>query len=188
MNDLKINIEEKPKSNIKSGIIIKSKEDIYNMSEIQEIKNAIQEYLILIGMNNRNEVRNVNLIGIGKSNLIHLDSKDIIRTALINASDKVIMVHNHPSNNTEPSSADKHITNVTSKMLEVFNVKLLDHIIVTDTECVSMKELEKINENYEDNKLGLLDKGILLEENIRLKEKLKKNNKSRKMKMEEREI
>lgn len=188
MNNLKINIQEKPKSNVQREIIIKSKEDIYNISEIQEIKNAIQEYFILIGMNNRNEVRNINLIGIGKSNLIHLDSKDIIRTALINASDKVIMVHNHPSNSLEPSYADKHITNVTGKMLEVFNIKLLDHIIVTDKGYVSMLEKELIGENYKDNKIELLDKGILLEENIVLKEKLKKINKSRKMKMEEREI
>lgn len=120
--------------------------------------------------------------------MIYLDSKYIIRTALINASDKVIMVHNHPSNSIEPSDKDIYITNVTNKLLEVFNIKLLDHIIVTDTRCVSMKELEKINENYKDNKLELLDKGTLLEENILLKEKIKRINKNRRLEMGEREM
>lgn len=178
---MKINIQKNPKVNIKKEITIKSKKDVFSMEEVQEIKNAIQEHLILIGLNNCNKVTNISLIGVGKRNLIYIDSKDIIRTALIKAFDKVILVHNHPSGNTEVSSADKHITNVTNKMLEVFNIKLLDHIIVTDKECISMKEKELIEENYQDNKLDLLDKGILLEENILLKNKLKMINKNRKL-------
>ncbi|MCI8654605.1 MAG: JAB domain-containing protein [Clostridia bacterium] len=80
----------------------------------------------------RNNIRNISLLGIGTSNEIIIDSKYIVRTALVTASDKVILVHNHPSNGLTPSNKDIYLTNITNRLLDAYNIQFLDHIIVAE--------------------------------------------------------
>ena len=55
----------------------------------------------------------------------------IVATALKCVASSIIISHNHPSGNINPSSADVKLTNRVKKALEVFDVNLLDHLIVT---------------------------------------------------------
>ena len=91
----------------------------------------------------------------------------------MNCNDKVILVHNHPSNVTSPSSQDKEITNRLNKFFKVFNIELLDHIIVGENEYTSMKQINAIDWDYEDSKTKLIDNTFLIEENKKLKENIK---------------
>lgn len=171
---MNINIEvlEKPEKNISTDIKAKSTTDIVNLKEVQAIRKAIREHLLFVGLDRGNNIRNVSVIGIGNSCEVTLDSKDIIRTALLSASEKVVLVHNHPSNNLEPSSLDIQVTNVTAKILEPFNIQLLDHIIVTEKDFISMQKAKKVNKEYENDAINNMSKGLLLEENKRLKKQV----------------
>lgn len=166
-------IQEKPESNVieRKG---NCSEAIFNLDEVQAIKNAIQEHFLFIGMDMNNNIRNIRLLGIGNCNQIYIDSKEIIRTALLTASEKVVLVHNHPSNNLKPSKQDIYLTNYTNKILEIFNIKMVDHIIVTEKEYYSMGKYNKINLNFTDNKLDFVESTFLKEENEKLKEDIKK--------------
>lgn len=171
---MNINIEvvEKPEKNISTDIKAKSTTDIVNLKEVQAIRKAIKEHLLFIGLDRGNNIRNVSVIGIGNSCEVTLDSKDVIRTALLSASEKVVLVHNHPSNNLEPSSLDIQVTNVTARILEPFNIQLLDHIIVTEKDFISMQKAKKVNKDYENDAINNMSKGLLLEENKRLKKQV----------------
>ena len=57
---------------------IKSPEDIYNLKEVQEIKNAVQEHLLFVGLDNKKNVTNVNILGIGSDNKVQMDVKYIL--------------------------------------------------------------------------------------------------------------
>ena len=103
----------------------------------------MREHLLFIGLDNKNNVRNISLLGIGSTCDVVIDTKEIIRVALFSASEKVILVHNHPSNSTNPSKADLHLTNITKPLLNVFNIELIDHIIVTEKEYISMAKNTK---------------------------------------------
>lgn len=164
-------IEQKARGNIDRNIKIESPQDVFEMKEIQEIKGAVQEHLLYLGLNSINTVNNVKVIGIGNSKCIHIDSRDIIRTALINSDEKVILVHNHPSNSLVASSHDVHLSNVTSKLLEVFGIELLDHIIVTERSYLSMKKAKEIDKKFSNDGLEKMDKGLLLEKNQMLEQK-----------------
>ena len=170
---MSISIEIQKKTNIERKDIVKGSEDVVNLKEIQEIKNAIQEYMFLICLDRGNHIRNISLIGVGVSNAIYIHTKDIIRTAILTASDRVILVHNHPSNTLKPSKADKEMTNITSKLLKAFDIELLDHIIVTEDSYVSLKKIKQIDKNYENDSINLLSKVLLIEENNKLKEEIK---------------
>ncbi len=177
---LSIEIQKKD-NNIEEQRKISKSSEVFQLKEVQEIKDAIQEHLLFIGLDNKNNIRNISLIGIGTSNEIKVDSKYIVRTALVTASERVILVHNHPSNELEPSNHDRHISNITNKLLKVYNIQFLDHIIVGKNNYLSMGEIKAINRDYEDDKTKLIDNAILIEENLKLKEKIKKlNNKLQK--------
>ena len=170
---LSIEIQKKPNYQKEIRKVNKPNE-VFELKEVQEIKNAVQEHLLFIGLDSRNTIKNISLIGIGTSKSISIDSKYIIRTALVTASDKVILVHNHPSNGLSPSSDDRYLTNVTNKVLKAFNIQFVDHIIVTENDFASMGQNNDIDRNYEDSKTNLIDNTFLLEENKILKQQVKK--------------
>lgn len=169
---LVINIPKKPIVNMAKRKINQTS-DVFQLREIQEIKDATQEYFFMLGLDIKNNLTNINLIGLGTSNYVYVNSKDITRTALINNSDKVIFVHNHPSGDLMPSKHDLDLTNNIGKVLKVFNIELLDHVIVTENNYASIKA-EKYKEllNETDEILNM-DKVLLLEENNKLKAEVK---------------
>lgn len=169
---MSITIEIQKKSAIEQKIKINGTNDVVNLKEIQEIRNAVQEYLFFIGLDRSNNLKSIKLMGMGSSSIININRKDIIRTALTTFSDRIILVHNHPSNNVKPSVEDKKMTNVMNKLLKVFNIEFLDHIIVTENEYVSMQKVNAINPNYKDKDMDIIDNTLLIEENKRLKQEL----------------
>lgn len=183
---LKLDIQKKP--NTTDPRTIKRPEDIYNLEEVQEIKDAIQEHFLFIGLDRGNHVRKISLMGIGTSAGIYIDSKQIIRTALLSASEKVIFVHNHPSNKLEPSNEDKHLTNITGKLMEVFGIEMLDHIIATENGYVSMNSINTIDRNYSNDNLKFMNNAFLIEENNSLKQELETLRNNEVVEDEEEEI
>ena len=168
--NLDINVIEKPKKNIDSEIKLKSTTDVINLKDVQTIRYALREHLLFIGLDNMNNVRNISLLGIGSTCDVIIDTKEIVRVALFSASEKVILVHNHPSNSLNPSQPDLHITNVTKELLNVFGIKLIDHIIVTEKEHISMDKIQKISKDYDFPLIQTMSKGFLLEQNEKLRQ------------------
>ena len=100
--------------------------------------------------------------------------KYVVRTALVTASDKVILVHNHPSNQVEPSSQDIEFTNIINKLLKAYDIEFLDHIIVGEDKYLSMGEIKAISKEYVTDKWEFTKETLLMEENYKLKEKIHK--------------
>ena len=69
------------------------------------------------------------------------DPKLIFREALEKRASGVILCHNHPSGSPLPSSADRLLTDVLRKTLGLIDVRVLDHLIVTRRETVSLAEI-----------------------------------------------
>ncbi len=172
IQNISIQVSDKPKTNIDREIKVGNSKDVVNLEEVQAIKNATNEYFIFIGLDRANNVRNISLLGIGTSSNILIDSKDIIKTAILSASEKVILVHNHPSNNLKPSKEDLHLTNVTNEILKPFNIELIDHIIVTEKEYSSILEVKAFYKQSKGETLENMSKGFLLEENQKLKKEI----------------
>lgn len=182
---LSINVLKKDSVSNKYKITCPS--DIIKLDEIQEIRNAYQEYFFFIGLDRANNLRTISLLGIGPSNGININSRDIVRTALITNSERIILVHNHPANSLKPSLEDLNLTNQINKVIKVFNIELLDHIIVTEDKYASMKKLEVIDKNYTNKNIEMMEKALLLEENKKLKQELQ-NYKQKQLEEDEEEL
>jgi DNA repair protein RadC len=100
------------------------------------------EQLHVMYLDNSNTLIATVIESVGGKNTSTIYSEKIARHALMYNASAVIIAHNHPSSNLNPSDADKQITKKIMKTLEILNVVLLDHIIInaTATDFHSAKE------------------------------------------------
>ncbi|MBC3422028.1 MULTISPECIES: DNA repair protein RadC [unclassified Pseudomonas] len=66
--------------------------------------------------------------------------REVVRRALAHNAAALILCHNHPSGNSEPSQDDVHLTRTLKQALALIDVRVLDHVIVGDGEPLSMVE------------------------------------------------
>ncbi|WP_275166541.1 RadC family protein [Citrobacter koseri] len=66
--------------------------------------------------------------------------REIVKKALTNNSAAAILAHNHPSGNSEPSDADRRVTQRISDALELVEIRTLDHIIIGGNDTTSFAE------------------------------------------------
>ncbi|MDV7212874.1 RadC family protein [Azotobacter beijerinckii] len=67
--------------------------------------------------------------------------REVIKLVLEHNAAAVILVHNHPSGDPEPSQADRQLTHTLKDALNLVGVRTLDHIVVANEGCVSLAEL-----------------------------------------------
>ncbi|MBQ0025719.1 MAG: JAB domain-containing protein [Bacteroidales bacterium] len=72
-------------------------------------------------------------MGEGSLDAALIDRRKIVRTALEKRASGVILYHNHPSGNPKPSANDVCETKTLRESLQVFDISLLDHVIMTDS-------------------------------------------------------
>lgn len=66
--------------------------------------------------------------------------REVVRAALAHNAAAVMLAHNHPSGTTEPSRADEHLTQVMKAALNLIDVRVLDHFVVSVSGCTSFAE------------------------------------------------
>jgi DNA repair protein RadC len=69
-----------------------------------------------------------------------MDPRLILKQALMDNASKIILAHNHPSGNLQPSEADKSITNKIKESAKLMDIALLDHLIITQTSYFSFAD------------------------------------------------
>ena len=66
--------------------------------------------------------------------------REVVKRALELNAAAVILAHNHPSGDPQPSAADRSITERIRAALQLVDIRLLDHLVVGDSECLSFAE------------------------------------------------
>jgi DNA repair protein RadC len=94
----------------------------------------------MIILNRANEIIGYSKISSGGTAGTVVDAKVIFTKALLAGGHSIILAHNHPSGNLEPSEQDIKLTKQLIKAGEVLEIRVLDHIIVTDKGYTSMND------------------------------------------------
>ena len=79
-------------------------------------------------------------IGVGGTDSASADIKKIVRPALQYMASNVALCHNHPHSACRPSRADRQMTAMAQQALALFGVRLLDHIIIADSQYYSFRD------------------------------------------------
>ena len=114
---------------INDDIHINNAEMVYK-NYLQEFGNQDREFFIVLGLDTRNKViyREVASIGTLNSNLVSV--REVFKKAIMMSSIGIILAHNHPSQDLEPSKEDIEVTKSLKEAGEILGIKVLDHIIV----------------------------------------------------------
>lgn len=105
------------------------------MSELRYEKKEIAKIVIL---NSKNEILKITDIAIGGSNFANIGVKDILSEAIKMKAPKIVLVHNHPTGDSNPSNADIEITEKVYDISNMLGIELLDHIIIGDMNYTSI--------------------------------------------------
>lgn len=130
--------------------------DVYKiMQQILLRQNKIrrsQEYFWVVGLDNQNNVLFVELISIGGQNRVNVSPPDVFRMGIYKLAVKMILVHNHPSGVLKPSENDKNFTDRLLKVGKMINIKVIEHLIITETDYFSFMN-DGLIEEFENNGL-----------------------------------
>lgn len=105
-----------------------------------QLANKEREIFMVIFLDNRNNVIMSEEMFVGTYNSVEVHPREIIRRALQCNAAAVILAHNHPSGIAEPSLADKKITAKIKQTCDLFDIRILDHIIIGKGRYVSFAE------------------------------------------------
>lgn len=105
-------------------------------------KNKIetQELFAVAFLNQANKVLGVYVHSIGSINAVNVDVRLVLAGALQMGAVSLILSHNHPSGNLQPSEADKTLTKQLIKAASFHNITVLDHVIITKDSHFSFAE------------------------------------------------
>lgn len=98
------------------------------------------EEMTMIGLNRANKVIGFFKIAIGGTSCVIADPKVILQAALLMNAAAIILCHNHPSGNLEPSEADLRLTDKLKAASILLEIRLLDHIILTNEKYYSLAD------------------------------------------------
>ena len=115
--------------------------DIYEvLTKVCRIQCNAEEVFILITLNTKNIVTGYFEVHRGTINTSLVHPREVFKRALLNNANSIMVAHNHPSGDPNPSKEDIQITERLKEAGNLLGINLLDHIIVGEDKYISLKE------------------------------------------------
>ena len=108
---------------------INSPKDVFE--RCHDFKGLAKEVFKVFLLDSNNAVISSEIISIGTLNLAIVHPREIFKLAIIKSANSIVLVHNHPSGNVEPSKEDIEITHQLRKAGALLGINILDHVIVS---------------------------------------------------------
>jgi DNA repair protein RadC len=123
----------------KRSIIIRSPTDLFQNYQ-SLFKNQVRERFVVFWLNSANKVIGFEIVseGILNSSLTH--SREVFRGAIVATAASILLAHNHPSENPEPSQEDITITKQLAESGRIIGIPVHDHLIFAGNTYTSLAE------------------------------------------------
>jgi len=119
-------------------IYINSPEDI--IKELAHIKENKKENFVVLYLDARNKLIYKETVSIGSLNANLVHPREVFEPAVRYLAAQIVLAHNHPSGDPEPSEDDLEITKRLIESGKILGIEIVDHIIITKTGFTSFKE------------------------------------------------
>lgn len=112
-----------------------SKESITKPSDVikilaKELKDYDREVVCVTNLNTKGQPINFSIVSMGTINASLVHPRELIKNVFLSNSTGIILLHNHPSGNLNPSKEDIQLTNRLGELCKLINIPLIDHIII----------------------------------------------------------
>ncbi|VUZ23643.1 Uncharacterised protein [Acetobacterium wieringae] len=105
------------------------------------LEEADREQVIVCCLDNKNVPINLNVVSMGTLNTSLIHPREVFKTAIMSNAASIVLFHNHPSGDPEPSQEDISITKRIADAGTLMGIELLDHIIIgLEGRYLSLKE------------------------------------------------
>ncbi|HZW05417.1 MAG TPA: JAB domain-containing protein [Candidatus Nitrosotalea sp.] len=116
---------------------IRGPEDVYDVCPALRTR-RVEEFCVLL-LNARHEVQRRVMISRGSLNASIVHPREVFRPAILGSAASVVLVHNHPSGDPEPSDEDLAITKRLAQVGELLGIAVLDHVVIAKRGFVSLR-------------------------------------------------
>lgn len=127
-----------------SSKIISSPQQIFKICtdilEHDDIYDREKEHVWVFQLDNRNRIKLIELVTLGTLNSSLIHPREVFRRAVHEGSASIILAHNHPSGDSDPSEQDIIITRKLRDAGKILEIELIDHIIIGRDKFYSLKE------------------------------------------------
>ncbi len=123
--------------NKKSQIYLTPK-DVWN--ELKDIRDNKKEHFVIFFLDARNQEIKREIISVGSLNANLVHPREVFEPAVRHLAAQIILAHNHPSGDSEPSEDDLEITKRLVESGGILGIEVIDHIIVTKNNYFSFKD------------------------------------------------
>ena len=100
--------------------------------QFADIRDKKQEYFVCLTLDGANRLIAKRVISIGTLTASLVHPREVFAEAITDRAASIVVAHNHPSGNLEPSIADKEVTERLRQAGEILGIDLLDHILITE--------------------------------------------------------
>lgn len=109
-------------------------------ARLTSVRRARQEHFFVFCLNTRGLPISKELVSKGILNATLVHPREVFYTAIVNNASSIIVVHNHPSGDTEPSSDDLDVTARLVNAGRLLGIEVTDHVIVAEGGYTSLRE------------------------------------------------
>ena len=108
----------------------------------ESIEDQDKEHFWVVGLNTRNVIKYIEMVYLGSMNQSPVSAREVFRLAISEGTAGIIICHNHPSGDAEPSTEDCSTTEHLVKGGKLLDIEVLDHVIIGNggESWVSLKE------------------------------------------------
>ena len=118
---------------------ITSPEDIKNLY-MEQLRHMTREIFMVLAMNTRNEIIKELRISLGSLSETVVHPREVFSEVIKEPAASIILIHNHPSGDSNPSGNDKKTTSRLIEAGKILGIKILDHVIIGNGNIFSFKE------------------------------------------------
>ena len=107
--------------------------------ELKEFHNHKKEHFVIFYLDTQNQEVKRDIISVGTLSASIVHPREVFEPAIAHSAANIIVAHNHPSGNLEPSEEDIEITKRLANAGKILGIELLDHVIVSKSGYTSLK-------------------------------------------------
>lgn len=127
-----------PASYLKDKTKVRTPKDA--LPALASIRYSPQEIVAVLDLDGNNQIFNVRHVTIGLANQCQIHPRETFRGAILNNAVSILIAHNHPSGNLEPSESDLIATRRLVEVSKTIGIPVVDHLIVSSTGFLSLRE------------------------------------------------
>jgi DNA repair protein RadC len=120
-----------------NGAAIRGPDDV--LVHVRDLTRARREHFVVLLLNARHEMQRREVVSIGSLNASIVHPREVFLPAILHSAASIVLVHNHPSGDPEPSEEDLSITRRLVEVGDLVGIGVLDHVVIAARGVVSFR-------------------------------------------------